>query len=339
MEMEPPVNTAEPVDKVEPVVAAEPVVTAEPVIKAEHLTKEFPVMAALVDVSFEVPRGSFFGYVGPRDSGKTTIVRMLTGMYEPTQGVAHVLGESPPHFSDRVRRKIGYVPQSSALYGHLTVWENLNFSASLYGVSPFRRKRLRAILEFLGLEEVKKHFAGNLPEELQRRLSLAVCLVHEPELLILDEPTSASAPASVETFWTYLRQLHSEGRTIFVTTPHVAEAACCDQIAVTNEGRLITVDSPAGLCRRAFGGEMVDIIADTFDISSHLQPLMDLPFVKGKPRLLQDGRIRLIVDDATIAIDNLAGWCSERNISVRALEPFVPGFEAAYTKLVQEPHV
>lgn len=310
-----------------------------PVITAEHLIKEFPAAAALVDVSFEVPRGSLFGYVGPRNSGKTTIVRLLTGTYEPTQGIAMVLGESPQRFSEKTRRKIGYMPQASALYGHLTVWENLNFSASLYGVSPFRRKRLRAILEFLGLEEVKKQFAGNLPEDLQRRVSLAVCLVHEPELLILDEPTSALAASSLEAFWADLRRLRSEGRTIFVTTEHVAEAACCDQIGVTAEGRLLTVDSPAGLCKRAFGGEMVDIVTETFDISRHLQPLMDLPFVKGKPRLLQDGRIRLIVDDAVDAIDNLSGWCSDRNISIRALEPFVPGFEAAYAKLFQASHV
>jgi ABC-type multidrug transport system ATPase subunit len=310
-----------------------------PVITAEHLTREFPEGAGLVDVSFEVTRGSLFAYIGTSGSGKSTLARLLTGSYEPTQGAVLVLGESPARFSDRARRKIGYVPQNNSWYGHLTVRENLNFSGSLYGVSPFRRKRLRAILEFLGLEEARNEFAANLPQDLQRRLSLAVSLVHDPELLILDEPASGLPASSAEQFWFYLRQLRSEGKTVFVTTQNVADAACCDQIAVSVAGRLLTVDSPDGLCRRAFGGEMLDIVSDCFDISRHLQPLMELPFVKGKPRLLQDGRIRVIVDDAKHAIDNLTDWCSERNIPINAFERFVPGFEAAYSKFCQASHV
>lgn len=310
-----------------------------PAVSAEHLTREFNGTAALVDISFEVPRGSLFGYVGPRNSGKTTTLRLLTGRYEPTGGFATVLGESPQQFSEDVRRKIGYMPQASVLYPHLTVWENLNFSASLYGVGPFRRRRLRGVLELLGLEDVTKEFAGNLSEDFQRRLSLAASSVHQPELLILDEPTSVLGPSSAEIFWGYFRHLRAEGRTLFVTTQNVAEAACCDRIGVLADGRLMMVDSPDGLRRRAFGGDMVDIVTDTFDISLHLQPLMDLPFVKTKPRLLPDGRIRLIVDDAAKAIDSLTGWCSERNISIQALEHFVPGFEAAYTQLLHTAHV
>lgn len=310
-----------------------------PVIAVEHLTLGFNEIPALVDVSFEVPRGSLFGCVGPRNSGKTTIVRLLTGRYEPTQGTALVLGESPRHFSQGIRRKIGYMPQAYALYPHLTVWENLNFSASLYGVTPFRRKRLHAVLELLGLQDVRKEFAGNLFEDLRRRLSLAVSSVHEPELLILDEPTSPLDPSSGETSWRYLRHLRSEGRTIFVTTQNATELACCNQIGVISDGRLMMVDSPAGLRRSAFGGEMVDIIADTFDITQHLQALMDLPFVKAKPRLLEDGRIRLIVDDAMNAIDHLRIWCRERNIPIKALEHFVPGFEAAFSTLFHTTNV
>lgn len=310
-----------------------------PVITAEHLTREFNAIPAVADISFEVPPGTLFGYAGPRNSGKTTTVRLLTGMYEPTGGSAMVLGESPQRFSEAVRRKIGYMPQAGALYPHLTVRENLNFNASLYGMGPFRRKRFHAILELLGLEDVKKEFAGNLSEDFQRRLSLAVSSAHGPELLILDEPTSGLGPSTAEIFWGFFRHLRAEGRTIFVTTQNVAEAACCDRIGVIAEGRLRIADSPDGIRRRAFGGEMVDIVTDAFDISRHLQPLMDLPFVKAKPRLLPDGRIRLIVDDATNAIESLTGWCSERHISIRALEHFVPGFEAAFTQLLHTSHV
>jgi ABC-2 type transport system ATP-binding protein len=217
------------------------------VISAKNLTKKFGGETAVQDVSFDVPRASIFGFIGPSGSGKTTTVRLLTGVYTPTEGEVIVLDRNPAKFSQGERARLGYMPQLFVLYPNLTVWENINFAASLYGMSLFRGKRLKEALTFVELYEHRSKLARNISGGMLRRLSLAATLVHDPQLLFLDEPTAGIDPVLRRKFWDHFRELKDQGRTIFITTQYVSEADNCDLVGVQNNGKLILVDTPQGI--------------------------------------------------------------------------------------------
>ena len=225
---------------------SEPVQATDAVISVQHLTKKFGDETVVQDVSFDVPRASIFGFIGPSGSGKTTTVRLLTGVYTPTEGQVTVLDRSPAKFSQSDRTRLGYMPQLFVLYPNLTVWENLNFAASLYGMGLRRGKRLKAALTFVELDEHRSKLARNISGGMLRRLSLAATLVHDPELLFLDEPTAGIDPVLRHKFWDHFRELKSQGRTIFITTQYVSEADNCDLVGVQNNGKLLLVDTPQG---------------------------------------------------------------------------------------------
>ncbi len=235
----------------------QPVPIKDSVISAKHLTKKFGDETAVQDVSFDVPRASIFGFIGPSGSGKTTTVRLLTGVYTPTDGQVIVLDRNPAKFSQGERARLGYMPQLFVLYPNLTVWENLNFAASLYGMSLFRGKRLKEALKFVELYEHRSKLARNISGGMLRRLSLAATLVHDPQLLFLDEPTAGIDPVLRRKFWDHFRELKNQGRTIFITTQYVSEADNCDLVGVQNNGKLLLVDTPQGIqtsrLRRRYG--------------------------------------------------------------------------------------
>ena len=181
--------------------------TEENVIVTKDLTKAFGEDIAVQSLDLYVPRGKIFGFIGPSGCGKTTTVRLLTGFYEPTSGTATVLGKEPSKFSQSDKENIGYLIQGFVLYPELTVWENINFAASFYGVSPFRAKRLNKLLDFVELSEHRNKLARDLSGGMKRRLSLAATMVHNPELLFLDEPTAGIDPILRRKFWDYFKEL------------------------------------------------------------------------------------------------------------------------------------
>src|SRR5512141_616528 len=203
----------------------EPGQAKDSVISVQHLTKKFGDEAAVQDVTFDVPRASIFGFIGPSGSGKTTTVRLLTGVYTPTEGQVTVLDRSPVRFSQGDRARLGYMPQLFVLYPNLTVWENLNFAASLYGMGLFRGKRLKEALTFVELYEHRSKLARDISGGMLRRLSLASTLVHDPQLIFLDEPTAGIDPVLRRKFWGHFRTLQARQRTLFITTQYVGEAA------------------------------------------------------------------------------------------------------------------
>ena len=313
----------------------QPVQTNRPVISAKHLTKKFGDEVAVKDVSFDVPGGSIFGFIGPSGSGKTTTVRLLTGVYAPTEGEVTVLDRSPAQFSQGDRARLGYMPQLFVLYPNLTVWENLNFAASLYGMSVFRGKRLKEALTFVELDEHRSKLARNISGGMLRRLSLAATLVHDPELLFLDEPTAGIDPVLRHKFWDHFRELKSQGRTIFITTQYVSEAENCDLVGVQNNGKLLLVDTPQGIRHRAYGGEMVDFhTTQPFDFQAEAR-LRALPFVRAKTIRTDSNGMRIIVDHASTATPELMDWAQQQNIQVQAVEEFVPSFEDVFVELVR----
>src|ERR1041384_4072758 len=164
------------------------------VIKARELTKVFGGEVAVNAISMDVPEGAIFGFIGPSGSGKTTTVRLLMGLYEPDSGEVSVLGARPSRFTRSDRERIGYLPQLFVLYPDLTIWENMNFAASLYGVPFLRSRRLNQLLELVELKEDKHKLVRNTSGGMQRRLSLAATLIHDPDLIFLDEPTAGIDP-------------------------------------------------------------------------------------------------------------------------------------------------
>ena len=313
----------------------QPVEANRPVISVQHLTKKFGDEVAVQDVSFDVPRASIFGFIGPSGSGKTTTVRLLTGVYAPTQGAVTVLDRSPAQFSQADRARLGYMPQLFVLYPNLTVWENLNFAASLYGMSLFRGKRLKEALAFVELEEHRSKLARNISGGMLRRLSLAATLVHDPELLFLDEPTAGIDPVLRHKFWDHFRELKRQGRTIFITTQYVSEAENCDLVGVQNNGKLLLVDTPQGIRHHAYGGELVDFrTTQPFDFQAEAR-LRALPFVRAKTVRIDANGMRIVVDQASTATPALMDWAQQQNIQVQSVEEYVPSFEDVFVELVR----
>ncbi len=306
------------------------------VIRTQELSKEFSGQYAVQDVTLDVPRGKIFGFIGPSGSGKTTTIRLLTGLLRPTSGDAAVLGRRPSRFRTRDRQRLGYMPQLFALYPDLTVWENLNFAASLYGMGPFRGKRLNQVLDFVELRDARNKLAHAISGGMQRRLSLAATLVHNPELIFLDEPTAGIDPILRAKFWDHFRALRDSGRTLFITTQYVGEASHCDLVGIMSESRLLAVDTPEGLRRRAYGGEPIDLKTTERVSYDQLQLLRQLPGIHRNIVREGDLELRLIVDDAAAAIPELVQWCQQQKISVETIEPFQPPFDDVFVQLVKQ---
>ncbi len=307
-----------------------------PAIIAKDLTKKFLDEYAVKNISFEVPRGKIFGFIGPSGCGKTTTIRLLTGIYEPTDGQVQVLGKDPKHFTASIREMIGYMPQMFVLYPDLSVWENLNFAASLYGMSPFnRRAKLAPWLDFVELTEHQTKLAKNISGGMQRRLALASTLVHDPALVFLDEPTAGIDPVLRSKFWDRFKELQSQGRTLFVTTQYVGEAAYCDFVGVMVAGELVALETPDGLRKRAYGGEIVDLETKEPISFDKMFQIQNMDFVKGRVRSVGPNRLRIIVDEASTAIPDLLSWCSENGLTTESVSEYVPPFDEVFVQIIE----
>ena len=301
-------------------------------VSAEGLTRRFDDVTAVSDISFSVPAGSVLGIIGPSGSGKTTTIRMLMGSLAPTEGKVRVLGEAPVRFRRETRERIGYMPQQFTLYPDLTTKENVDFVGSLFGLLTFRRrKRVRQVLELLDLWDARGRRASDLSGGMQRRLELACALAHEPHLLILDEPTAGIDPILRKVIWDELHRLKGTGVTVLVTTQYVTEAEECDLVALVAEGQLIAFDTPDGVRRQAFGGDIVEITTEgVFDAAA----LTDSPLVHGiRQNGLRD--FRAVVDEAGTAIPELVAAVNAAGGEVVATREARPSFEEVFTELVE----
>lgn len=309
---------------------------SEDIVQAHDLTKRFGEEVAVNSLNMQVPRGTIFGFIGPSGCGKTTTIRLMTGIYRPTSGELTVFGKDPVKFTKLDQEKIGYLIQNFVLYPELTVWENLNFAASFYGVTPFRQRRLNKLLEFVELKEDRGKLAGSLSGGMRRRLSLAATLVHNPELLFLDEPTAGIDPLLRRKFWDYFKDLQDEGHTLFITTQYVGEAAYCDLVGVMYEGSLLMVETPDGLRKRAYGGEIVSIKSTEWIPHDSRVKLEDLPFVHGKVKVINDQEIELIVDEASTAIPALMETAQREKINIQTIEEILPPFDDVFVKVIEK---
>jgi ABC-2 type transport system ATP-binding protein len=308
---------------------------ASPVIALDGVTKSFGDFTAVEDLSFEVHPGQIFGFIGPSGSGKTTTIRLMTGVHQPTSGSVHVLGKHAHQMDARTRARMGYLPQLFILYPHLSVKENLDFAASLYGESWLgRRDRRTQLLKFVELWDHRHKLARDISGGMQRRLELACALIHNPALVFLDEPTAGIDPILRAKFWQSFHELKAEGRTLFVTTQYVTEAEYCDLVAVVDEGRMVAMDSPENLRRRAFGGDLLEVRST----SVGEQDRATLARISGVRAIDTSipGRLRLAVESAATATPAVMEALRGKGHEVEGIELYKPTFDEVFVRLLQK---
>jgi ABC-2 type transport system ATP-binding protein len=228
-------------------------------IQAKGLCRRFGRVTAVDGLDLSVPGGEVFGLVGPDGAGKTTTIRMLCAIMDPSSGWARVAGHDTATQAGQVKRAIGYMAQRFNLYGDLSVAENLQFFASLFQVpQQVRRRREERLLEFAHLAEFRKRRAAQLSGGMQKKLALACSLIHQPQIIFLDEPTTGVDPVSRREFWDILTELHLEGTTVFVSTPYMDEAERCSRVGLLYRGRLTICDSPDRI-KGMLMGEMFEL--------------------------------------------------------------------------------
>jgi len=236
--------------------------SSEFAIEARGLTKQFGDLRAVSELDLDVPRGQIYGFLGPNGSGKSTTIRMLCGLLTPTEGFADVLGTKIPGKADLLKPKIGYMTQKFSLFGDMTVAENLKFIAEIYSYPAADRKtRIEELLEKYDLIPQRNQLAGTMSGGQKQRLALACAVLHHPELLLLDEPTSAVDPQSRRDFWANLFRLAQTGTTILVSTHYMDEAERCHRLAILDHGVKVADGTPQQL-QAATGMHVIEVMAD-----------------------------------------------------------------------------
>lgn len=296
------------------------------VVRANELSKRFGDFTAVDRVSFSVSAGEVVGYLGPNGSGKTTTIRMLLGLLRPSSGSAQVMGFDAERQSEQVRQRVGYMSQKFALYNELTVLENLAFYAGVYGVLD--RQRLQEILVLLELEGLERERVNGLSTGWRQRLALGTAIVHDPQLLFLDEPTSGVDPVARRGFWDLIYRLVERGVTALVTTHYMDEAEYCGRVGIMRRGRLLAMDSPANLRRQTFSGQVWEL---------HATPLLQALGVLEAAALAQ--RVRLAGENlrvftrAETQAGDLTGLLQAEGIELHSLDKVEPTLEDIFLLL------
>ncbi|MBI3775938.1 MAG: ABC transporter ATP-binding protein [Gammaproteobacteria bacterium] len=282
-------------------------------IRTHNLTRRFGTLVAVDRVNLTVPRAHIYGFLGPNGSGKSTTIRMLCGLLKPSAGEAEVLGLNIPREAEVLKRKIGYMTQRFSLYEDLSIIENLEFIAEVYSLSRTRRhERIAQQLELFDLKDRIKQRAGTLSGGQKQRLALAAATLHEPELLFLDEPTSAVDPQSRRDFWEFLFQLANHGTTILVSTHYMDEAERCHALAILDRGSMVADGTPKAL-EANIDAHVIEI--ERADLHAARQLLLQVPRVLSVTQL--GVRLRVLVDHA---VDDATGFIKD---ALRASQPGV----------------
>jgi ABC-2 type transport system ATP-binding protein len=236
---------------------------SDPVIRVENLTRRFGNFVAVDHINFQIEAGEVVGYLGPNGSGKTTTIRMLLGLLEPSEGKAMVFGFDSFRQSELVRTRAGYMSQKFALYDDLTVLENLTFYGGVYGIRD--KERIKATLRLVGLTSHVSTLSGSLSAGWRQRLALGIALVHKPKLLFLDEPTSGVDPTARRTFWDLIYDMAEEGVTVLVTTHYMDEAEYCERVGIMRDGKLLAMDTPLKLKKQVIPGDVWEFFGEPLE--------------------------------------------------------------------------
>ncbi|MCD4681384.1 MAG: ABC transporter ATP-binding protein [Bacteroidales bacterium] len=228
------------------------------IIEVENLVKKFGRFVANDSLTFEVRKGEIFGFLGANGAGKTTTIRILCGLSSPTSGKISVAGFDVYKETEKIKKHIGYMSQKFSLYEDLTVKENIEFYAGIYGLSRNEiRQRSGKLIKKLGLEEEKDMVIGSLPQGWKQKLAFSIAIIHDPDIVFLDEPTGGVDPITRRQFWDMIYEASHNGITVFVTTHYMDEAEYCERVSIMAEGKIVALDTPAGL-KKTFNASSVD---------------------------------------------------------------------------------
>ncbi len=303
-------------------------------IEVMGLTKKFGDFVAVNNISFTVLRGEIFGFLGPNGAGKTTTIRMLLGLLTPTAGTAKVVGYDVIKESEAMRKRIGYMSQKFSLYNDLTVEENLNFYGGVYGVRGKKLKvRKKYILQMAGLTGRERELTKNLSGGWKQRLALGVAIIHEPEILFLDEPTAGVDPISRRAFWELIYDLAEGGTTILVTTHYMDEAEHCQDLAFIQRGTLVVKGSPEEIKITQMHGEVVEI--DCQNNADRTIPLLRNLNIFEEVALY-GALIHVVSNNAPEHIPLIKKTLAEHNIQVISVERIAPSLEEVFISSARE---
>ncbi len=307
--------------------------TADAAISAEHLVRRFGSFTAVNDISFRVEKGEIFGFLGPNGSGKTTIIKMLTGLLPLSEGEARVEGLDVRKDAEGVRERIGYMSQKFSLYDDLTVLENLNFYGRIYGLSAERMKRrIDEIVQLNGLSPYMSRLAAQLSGGWKQRLALGCAMLHEPKLLFLDEPTAGIDPVARRQLWDLLFELSGHGITFFVTTHYMDEAERCSHVAYIYYGKLIADGTPAELKQlpdvQPAGTDRIEIT--TPQVTRALRLARNIPGIRSTTIFGES--IHALVDHS-FSLDDLRAQLQKDGITVTDIRPLTASLEDVFVEL------
>jgi ABC-2 type transport system ATP-binding protein len=301
------------------------------IIWTQHLTRDFGKTHAVNGLDVSIERGEIFGLVGPDGAGKTTTLRLFAGLLNISAGAASVNGLDLQRHAEAIKPKIGYMAQQFSLYGDLSVWENLDFFADLYDVTgSARRERTDRLLEFARLTEFRDRRAANLSGGMQKKLALACTLIHEPDILLLDEPTTGVDPVSRREFWDILTELHLNGTTIVVSTPYMDEAERCQHVGLMYEGQLIVCDEPQHIQARV-AGDLIELRPD--DGQRARDVLINAPGVL-EVQTYGD-LLRVFLDSVDQRLPGIEALLRDQHVAYRDLRQTQPRMEEAFVSLIQ----
>lgn len=305
--------------------------SADLIIETENLTRTFKNVVAVDGLNLSVRQGETFGLVGPDGAGKTTTIRLLVAILDPTAGWARVFGHDTVKRPEPIKQRIGYMAQRFNLYGDLSVWENLNFFADVFQVAGAeRRERIERLLNFARLNEFRDRRAAHLSGGMQKKLALACTLVHTPEIIFLDEPTTGVDPVSRREFWDILTDLHLQGITLVISTPYMDEAERCSQVGLMYQGRMVVCDTPERI-KAMTDGDLIALWPSDLRRARQILAALD-----GVLEVQTYGdQLRIFVRDGDAIMDQINATLAAKEIKVLDSRLTRPRMEEAFISLIQ----
>jgi ABC-2 type transport system ATP-binding protein len=302
-------------------------------VHVDGLTKRFGDFVAVDGISFDIPAGEIWGFLGPNGAGKSTTIRMLCGVLEPSSGSARVLGYDVARDPEAVKLRIGYMSQGSSLWNDLSVEEHMQFYAGLFGLyRDAQRAAVEEWMERVGLTERRAQLAGALPIGFRKRLALACTLLHKPQMLFLDEPTSGVDPVSRREFWDLIVEFADEGTTVMVSTHYMDEAEHCNQLALIYGGRIVARGTPEELKHGKDVGVTVEIVSD--QNAALLDAVDDLPYVRSSALV---GSSLHVTVDRNEQLAQLHEFLRQHGAGEAAMPAITPSLEDVFAALVRTP--
>lgn len=309
-----------------------PAPTSTIAVDVRELSKHFGQFKAVDNISFQIGRGEVFGFLGPNGAGKTTTIRVLCGILPATSGNGTVLGLDVVRESEKIKTKIGYMSQRFSLYDDLTVFENLSFYAGVQGLDADRRKlRIDAMLTLADMHDRREQLAGQLSGGWKQRLALACSLVHEPEMVFLDEPTSGVDPVSRRRFWDMIYRIADQGTTVLVTTHYMDEAEQFDHLAFIDRGKLIASGTPDQLKKQYFHARLWEINCTPLALAS--DTLRNQPFILDVS--IPGGALHVITPTDFSDVTQLQKPLIDAGVTVHAVRETVPSLEDVFVHLTE----